>query len=143
MGFKAINWSPNELVGENKMDQMSENSTWLFKNTPRAVYTLPGGLRRTEGIRIASGRVMIARSDSDQATAMVRFGNFFSARCEPIITTGIVSDPMRKIFAVHNGIGQLQPDHRGFQVAVNIDASLKVNDKIARSFFITWQAIGY
>lgn len=144
MKFKAVNWTPNELIGESKTDQMTDNAEWLFINTPRAIYTL-GGLRRTEGVKIAAGRVIIAkRMKSDSASATVKFGNFFTARCEPIITTGIVSEHQTKIFAtIHGDGGRLQPDNSGFRVAVNIAAEAKRKDKIARSFYITWQAMGY
>ena len=141
--YRAINWTPNELVAEDKMDQLANNVQWLHDNTPRALYTLPSGLRRVEGVRIAGGRVMIHKRKSDTASVAVRFGNFFSNNCEPIITTGIVTQGQRKIFCVINGIGQLQPDHRGFEAHVEIAADAKKNDKIARSFFVTWQALGY
>lgn len=144
MSFKAINWVPNEVIGERKFDQMTDNAEWLYNNTPRAVYTLPGGLRRAEGVKIASGRVIIAKQvKRDSATTTVRFGNFFTVRCEPIITTGIVAEHQTRIFCVINGIGRLQPDHRGFNVGVNIAAERAKNDKISRSFYITWQAMGY
>jgi len=144
MTFRAINWTPNELLGESKTDQMADNAEWLFTHTPRAIYTLPGGLTRTEGVKIASGRVIIAkRMKSDSANANVKFGNFFTNNCEPNITTGIVSEHQTKIFATINGIGgSLLPDNRGFSVGVNIAAGKK-KDKIAHSFYVTWQAMGY
>lgn len=141
--FKALNWSPNEFIGESKMDAMTDNSEWLFKYTPRALYTLPGGITREEGIRIASGRVMITEKDSANATATVRFGNFFSARCQPLVTTGIVSEDKTRIFCVLNGIGQLHPDNTGFQVAVSLDASDDKKMKISKSFYVSWHAMGY
>lgn len=144
MSFKAVNWTPNELLGETKTDQMGDNADYLFTNTPRSIYTLPGGLRRAQGVKIASGRVLIAKDPkSDSASATVRFGNFFTANCDPIITTGIVSSGQAKIFCVINGIGQLQPDNTGFQVGVNIAAESKKKDNIAHSFYIAWLAMGY
>jgi hypothetical protein len=144
MSFKAVNWTPNELLAEAKTDQMGDNADYLFTNTPRAIYTLPGGLRRAQGVKIASGRVLIAKdTKSDSASATVRFGNFFTALCDPIITTGIVSEGQAKIFCVINGIGQLQPDNTGFQVGVNIAAESKKKDNIRHSFYIAWQAMGY
>lgn len=143
MIFSAINWTPNEQIGERKMDQMTDNAEWLYKFSPRAIYTLPGGLRRTEGVKIASGRVLITKRNSDSASAEVRFGNFFSSGCEPNITTGVVSVGQAKIFCVTNGIGTLLPDSRGFQVGVNIAADVKKRDKIMNSFYVTWSAMGY
>ena len=141
--FSALNWTPNEMVSDPKVDQMTDNADWLFKNTPRAVYKV-AGLSRNEGVKIASGRVIIGRRrKSDSATAQVRFGNYFTPTCEPIITTGIVSEHQTNIFATISGIGRLQPDARGFQVGVNIAADKKKQDKIARSFYVTWSAMGY
>jgi hypothetical protein len=143
MSFKAVNWTPNEMIGEAKTDQMAENADWLYRNTPRAIYTLPGGLVRTEGVKIAAGRVIIAKKNTDDSNATVRFGNFFAVNCEPIVTTGIVTDDQVRTFATISGIGQLQPDNRGFNVGVNIAAEAKENDKILRSFYVSWQAMGY
>jgi hypothetical protein len=144
MTFKAVNWTPNELVGEAKMDTLVANADWLYKNTPRTLYTLPGGIRRVEGIKIAAGRIIIYKDKTtDTATVEVRFGNYFSSRCEPIITTGIISEGQPRIFCVYNGIGQTFPDHRGFQATINIAAGTAANDNIARSFAVSWQAMGY
>lgn len=143
MTFKAINWTPTEMIGERKMDAMTDNAEWLFKNTPRAVYTLPGGLRRAEGIKLASGRVIITKRNTDKATVEVRFGNYFSTRCEPNITTGVVSGGQTQIFCIVHGIGRLIPDARGFQVGVNIAAQNEKKDKILESFYVSWNAMGY
>lgn len=143
--FRAINWSPNELLGESKTEQMADNAEWLYQNTPRALYTLPGGIKRVEGTKIAAGRAIITKTKkkSDSQTTVVRFGNFFSSRCEPIITTGIVSERQTRIFCVVSGIGRLQPDYSGFNISVNIAAETKKNDRIASSFYVAWQAMGY
>lgn len=141
--FRAVSWAPSELIGEDKMDQLAYNVNYLRDHKVGGLYTLPGGARREEGVRIAAGRVRIGRSKDDSSSAGVRFGRFFSTGCEPIITTGIVAEGQRKIFCILNGYGRLQPDHRGFQVHVNVMADAKRNDKIASAFYISWQALGY
>lgn len=125
------------------MDAMADNTEWLYKNSPRSIYTLPGGLRRVEGIKIASGRAIITKRKSDAAVVEVRFGNYFSTYCEPNITTGIVSATQPRIFCTIQGVGRLIPDHRGFQVAVNVAANNKKKDKITRTMYVGWQAMGY
>lgn len=143
MPFNAVNWTPNELVGQRKMNTMTNNAEWLYANTPRAIYTLPGGLRRVEGTKLASGRVIITKRNKDSATVEVRFGNYFTARCEPNITTGIIAASQPQVFDSIRGIGRLIPDNRGFQVTVNIAAQNARRDKITRSFYVAWQAMGY
>lgn len=138
--FRAINWAPNELIGEDKMDQLANNTQWLYENTPRTLYTLPGGLKRPDGIRISSGKALITRRNAANAAVNVYFSNFFSARCEPVVTTGIVSNDAVQVFAVINGLGStLNPTSSGFQVQVRLAAS----PKIKRSFYVSWHAMGY
>ena len=143
MTYKAVNFTPNEIIGGNKIRQISDNSDWLRDNTPRAMYSLPGGLMRAQGIKIASGRAIISKRNRDSAVVEVRFGNFFTTRCEPNITTGIISQGQTRIFCNISGIGRLVPDHRGFQVGVNVDATKKKKDKISKSIYVAWSAMGY
>jgi hypothetical protein len=140
--FKALNWSPNEMLGESKIDAMTDNSEFLFANTPRALYTLPG-VARVEGVRLCSGRALITARASDSAGVTVSFGNYFSNGCQPIITTGVNIEGTVQIHCVFHGIGMLIPDHTGFQIEVNVDTPTKATDKIARSFYVSWQALGY
>lgn len=142
--YRAVSWAPLELIGEDKMDQMSSNIDYLRDNSLRGNYVFLNGGKRAEGLRIAGGKVLIPRNPkSDSASGPVRFGGFFSSGCKPIITTGIVADFNRRIFVAINGYGTLEPDHRGFQVFVNVAAENKKNDKIAGRMFVHWQALGY
>ena len=144
MSFKAINWTPNEKLAERKTDQLATNAQWLYDNTPRAIYTVPGGINRVEGVKMAAGRVIIPKkTKTDSASTRVSFGNFFTTSCQPIITTGIVADFQSRIFCTIHGIGTLHPDNNGFVVGINIAAEIKRNDHIASSFYVAWQAMGY
>ena len=140
--FKAINWSPNELIGENKMDTLVSNAEFLFYNTPRALYTADT-LRRVEGVKIASGRGVITARPEDTAGLTISFGNFFSSGCQPIITTGISANNEVAIFAVVNGISTELPDNTGFQVEVNVATTIAANDRFVQSVYINWMAMGY
>lgn len=141
--FKAVNWTPTELIGQAKIEQLADNAEWLFNNIPQGHYTLPGGLARNEGLKIATGSALITKRKSDTASVTVRFADFFSTGCQPIVTTGIVAQGQTQIFCTINGIGKLQPDDTGFQAWVNIAAENKKNDAITRSFYVNWQAMGY
>jgi hypothetical protein len=141
--YRPINWSPNEVVGEEKMDIFTSNLDYLYKNTPRAVYTI-AGLTRVEGVRIASGRVNVAAASSDTANYQVRFGNFFSTGCQPNITTGLVSTGTQlQVFCTLSGIGQVLPDSTGFNVTVNIASPNKSTDTIRNTVYVMWEAMGY
>ena len=137
-----MNFQPSQLLDEAVLDQLATNETWLYENTPRAVYTL-ANIRRNEGVRIISGRALIGATKKNNAVATVRFGNFFSSGCNPNITTGIVSANQRKFFVTIDGIGVTYPDNRGFNVHVYLDAPASVKQpKITRSIYNPWTAIG-
>jgi len=141
--FRAVNFQPNELLSEALLDQLASNQTWLFENTPRAVYTY-ASLNRREGVKIISGRALIGATKKNNETTTVRFGNFFSANCNPNITHGIVSAQQRRFFVTIDGIGQMMPDNTGFQIHVYLDAqTVKKHDKISRNIYIPWIAMGY
>lgn len=124
------------------MSQMSANMDWLMENTPRAHYRAHG-VNKKDQIKIAAGLALITARKQPYATRRVAFGNFFSNNSRPIVTTGIVSAKQRNIFVTHDGIGQLHPDHTGFDVHVNIYADKKANRRIARNFYVSWHAIGW
>jgi hypothetical protein len=140
--FKVVNWTPNEVVGEEKMEQMNTNMVWLRDNTPRAIYTLPSGFRRDTGLRIAAGRTNFAARRSDTARSTVYFNNLFVEGCQPIITTGLISNKQVNVVHAISGIGQLHPDARGFEINVAVNASKKKHDKI-KGFYVSWIAMGY
>ena len=139
--FSAVNFQPNQLLDKSVLDQLSNNQVWLFDNMPSALYTY-NAIRRHEGVRLVSGRTLISATKSDSQVAEVRFGNYFSASCNPIITTGLVSNGKRKFFVTIEGYGQIMPDNRGFKVHVFM-ADEAAGATITRNMYVTWQAMGY
>jgi hypothetical protein len=127
---------------EDKMNQDAYNVQWLYENTPRVLFTSPQ-VNRPVGIKLVSGRLRFEKKNADTAEANVMFGGYFSTNCQPNITTGIISDGQRKIHVVLSGLSQLHPNENGFRVKIEIAAEVKKNDKIARPFWIHWQAMGY
>lgn len=140
--FRAVSWAPSDLITEDKMDQMAANMNWLRDNTPRGHYRAYG-VNKKDQIKIAAGLALITARKQNFAAKRVSFGNFFTPRARPIVTTGIVSDKQRRIHVTIDGIGQLHPDHTGFDVHVSIDATNKKNNRILRNFYVSWQALGY
>lgn len=144
--FKATNWSQAELIEQKKANVTNNNIDWLFNNTPRAVYTLPGGsrdLRRAEGVKIASGRVIIAAPTENNASGEVRFGNFFSTGCEPNVTTGIIAS-FPGIVCSLSGIGGGIPDQRGIVVKVAIaDWMRATRPSFGETIYVSFNAMGY
>lgn len=134
--YKPISWNQQELITDDKMAQIANNSQWLFENTPRTNYTA-FGVNRASGVKIACGIMAMGAVKSVTHTKPVYFGNFFSAACHPIVTTGLTTVGLRKVFTVVTGLGALHPDQRGFQITCEGMA------KLERSFYVTWQAMGF
>lgn len=146
LAFKATNWSQNELITQPKANVINDNMEWIFRNTPRAIYTLPGGgrdLRRVEGVKIASGRVIIASPTTASASGEVRFGNFFATGCEPNVTTAVISS-FPGIACSVSGIGQTLPDQRGITVKVEINSWLRTTKpSFGETIYVSFNAMGY
>jgi len=138
--FKPISWAPDELISPEKLGQIANNSQWLFENTPRASYDAYG-VKRATGVKIAAGTCLIYASKLATQTRPVYFGNFFSAACKPVVTTGVISFQNRT-FVITNGFGVYQPDNRGFEIAVECQSNSGGN-KIERNFYVSWMAIGF
>lgn len=137
--YKAVTWSPNELISNDKMNQLSTNMDWLAQNTPRAMYSI-SGLKTQQGIKIVGGMAFCpASSKAPSEHATVTFSGFFSPNCMPIITTGLVTIPQGNIGVYIKGLSGLKPDARGFDIYVR----RHVGKNIPRSFYVSWQALGY
>lgn len=139
--FRAISFQPSELLSMDKLNQLASNVNWIEANTPRVFYNA-AHVRRKENIGIMCGKVYFAPDNADRASARVDFANFFSNNTLPIIATSLVTAAQTKVFHVINGIGQIQPDNRGFNVDIEVAATLEKNDKI-KTTHVHWIAMGY
>lgn len=143
--FKPINWAPNEIITEEKMDQLVNNTQWLKEYKPEALYTLPGaaGTRRDTGIKIVGGRAIVPPNPKNNTSKVaVRFGEFFTPRTQPIITTGYVA-AHRQTFVVINGINSLIPDATGFEVEIVWHAQTKKKVTVSKTSYMNWIALGF
>lgn len=141
--FNPISWSPSENITDEKMQQYADNLQWVYDNTPRALYTNPSGLKKPTGVRIVAGKALITARNAQTASVRVQFGNAFSNGCFPIITTGINNTFQDRVFSRFQGIGQVQPNHTGFQLFIEIPSYTKTKEIIKNNFYVHWTAIGY
>lgn len=137
--FSNVVWQPLDLMTDDKMSQMDQNSQWIRDRLPLTHYT--HGVNRTQGIKIVSGIKKIGSTAEPKVTVQVTFGNFFTVGCRPIITTGLVTR-MDRVFVTVAGIGQLHPDNRGFTLQA-IGDQRESTVRIASDIFVNWTAIGY
>lgn len=143
--FVATQWQPLDLLEESKMDDMANGIQFVHDNTPRARFNVGSSYSRAQGVKIASGRVSVPRDmKKDRDTKTVNFGNFFTAGCSPLVTTGIMSPQQANIFCVFRGLTRVEPDHNGMVIEIQIgETANKAVPKIRRSFAVHWIAMGW
>lgn len=141
--FVAVNWSPGQLVDEDTLDRVNSNITYLRNQSVDGKYMHLNNGVTDIGIKILCGRKQITPRKSDTALVRIGFAKMFTPDSAPVITTSITSPSQVKIFSIINGINRLQPNHQGFECKVQIAAEGKKNDKIAKSIYVNWIAVGY
>lgn len=149
--FKAIEFAKHDTITRRMLDTVQSNNQWLKDNTPRGRLIAENGAVQDKLTVLVSGRVFIARNKKyNYATRTVRFPAAFDSNCRPNVTTGIMSEGAKEIFVVVNGpSGALLPNSTGFDIQISADdagnnASKPKNRwRIAKGFYVTWQAMGY
>ncbi len=140
--YKPVSWQDNEPLFTSKLNQMTNNEQWLYENTPRMLYTA-GALKRSAGVKLASGILLCNPSPSGVQQHVVYFGSFFSQSCSPTVVTQLVHQGEVRITFGVKGIGQQSIDHRGFEVlggAIHHSSTWKA---MTRRFWINWIAVGF
>lgn len=138
--YKKINWNPNDLITDTKMDTVNSNIEYLYQNMPRARYSAYG-INRTEGVKIMSGLTGFAGRNAASGGANVNFGNFFAAGSHPVITTGVLGDYAFHIHVTYRGLGVFHPDHRGFYIQIYNNPPT-ANKTIKKTMYVSWIAMG-
>ena len=144
--FTAVNWTPMEVLGADKMKTIDNNTKWLAKNSLRGVHQngTDSKVQTSTGLRLLSGACHISpNKDSDTGTARVEFNGYFSSGCLPNIVTG-VSSGQSAIQASIKGIGKDVPDSVGFECRVNVTRESSSNSDYLKGVTrVHWFAMGY
>lgn len=141
--FVAVSWQAGQLIDEDSMDQINDNQTWMRDQMVDGKYMHLNNGVTDISLKMLCGRKQITPRKSDVAVVRIGFAKLFTPGSIPVVTTSITSPTQAKIFHVINGIGQLHPNHQGFECKVEVDAGQAKNDKIAKSIYINWIAMGY
>lgn len=141
--FVAVNWTANQIIDEDSLDQLNSNSVYLRNQMVDGKYQHLNNGVTDIGIKMLCGRKQITPRKSDTALVRIGFAKMFTPNSAPVITTSITSPGPVKFFSVINGINRLHPNHQGFECKVNVYADSKKNDRFAKSIFINWIAMGY
>lgn len=139
--IEVVSWSPLDPITAEKLNNMVNNDQTIQENMVRGRYSGVGS-SIDKGIRIASGLVRISPQTAPTKMVPVRFDNFFSDNCKPMVTTGIYSQKQREISVTLDGAGaSLVPTNAGFNVIVYVRSAAK--KKISNTFYVSWIAVGY
>lgn len=141
--YKPVSFT-SESISQYKLQQLANNSQWLFENSPRMRY-LANGLRRDAGLKIIAGKSGYSARNSRATAVVVHFGSFFSAGCQPVVTCVVQAGGfwLRKYITVNSLNGISAPiDHSGF-IAHITSYEDRPNDHIEAHGWVHWHAIGY
>lgn len=141
--FVAVSWSGGQIIDEDSMDQLNDNTVYLRNQSIDGKYQNLNNSVVDTGIKMLCGRKEITQRDSDTVTTRIGFSQIFTPNSTPIITTSLTSPSFVKFFTIIHGIDRLHPNHQGFECKVNVYADKKKNDKFSSSIFVNWIAMGY
>lgn len=142
--YRAVQWSDDELITAEKLNQMTTNDKYLFEHAMPQLYRAYG-LNKTDGLRIACGIITVRARAFRETGDDVSFNGFFTQGCRPVVqaTIAITDRPRSFIIVKGLGPGNLRPDHTGFTVHVNADPFTPTNNHFPSNFHVHWMAMGY
>jgi hypothetical protein len=140
--FIPISFSPGQLLDEDTLDQMVANEQFLRDQSVDGKVTTEWGSIWDTGIKMLCGRAMIPAQSASVVYGTVGFTSMFTPGSQPVIATGITSVAGNKFMHVIRGIGQVMPDHRGFQYQLNVRGVGDDNSSIGNTIYLNWIAMG-
>lgn len=145
--FVPMSWN-GEPITTDKLNQMCNNTQYLFDRSPRVRYS-NSGVTRDNGVKIISGKSAYSPDNTRNYTYVnVYFGSFFSAGCNPAVTASLEAAGWQgqRNHVVLGGLGAGdygvmggQIDQTGFVAVISTEA---YNTLIVGGW-IHWTAVGY
>lgn len=113
--YKPVYWG-EEPVSTAKLNQMVNNTQWVYENMPRMNFAAYG-VKKTSGIKIMAGTAVLPATGAAVSALDVSFGNFFTAGCRPVVVTGIQpTSGLIRFYLTVRGISENNVDHRGVKM---------------------------
>lgn len=143
--FVAVNWTSRQLIDEDTLNQMNNNLVYLRDTMTTGAYQHENaGLTQT-GLKILCGKKIVPASKEDTASIRISFPTLFTPNTKPIVTTSINSSSGKANFShVIQGINDGdEPNHQGFRVKVVANYAKEKADRIDKTLWVHWIAMGY
>lgn len=139
--FVPMSWN-GEPITTDKLNQMCNNSQYLFDRSPRIRYAVNAIIRDT-GLKVLAGKTPFPPDTAhDYVNVPIYFGSFFTAGCHPSVTATveIVGGNWRKYVSIQ-GLTGAEIDQTGFMAQVVAKENTVIN--ILNGGWVHWQAVGY
>jgi hypothetical protein len=118
--YKPVTWG-EEPTSTAKLNQMANNTQWVYENMPRMLFNAYG-VKKTTGVKIISGIAIVPANGALWSSTTVSFGTFFTPGCKPVVVTGhqlLSSKPRFHLNVI--GLSENNIDHRGVKIQVGAD----------------------
>lgn len=143
--YRPTTWG-DEYISADKLNQMAANDQYLFERTPTVYYNANGVSKRTGGMKIAAGQLIVPANKKISAVHReYHFGSFFSQGCRPVVTTGMCMTSGGRYHITIAGLGNNSalPDHRGVRFRVIANPLNSKDNKILHRVVVSWIAVGW
>lgn len=140
--FVAVSFAPSQLLDEETLDQINDNTVFLRDQSVDGLYQHGSGGGTSTGLKIVCGRNLVKPRKGDTASIQIRFNTFFTPESSVVVVASANTTRQTKTFITVEGIGRTVPNHTGFIANVNVDYAKERYDKI-RTMYINWIAMGY
>lgn len=110
-----------EPVGTPKLNQMVNNTQWVYENMPRMMFSAYG-VKKTSGVKMLAGIAIVPANGALWSSVDVSFGTYFTPGCKPVVVTG--RQPTNGVWRHHvllRGLSTNNVDHRGVRFAAGAD----------------------
>lgn len=139
--YNPVSWN-GEPITTAKLNQMCNNTQWIFDRMPKIRYA-SNNINRETTIKVLAGWTPFPPDTThDYVNVDISFGSYFTAGCHPVITATVeVSGGAWRKYVSIQGLGGQQTDNTGFRAQVVSHEATVQN--ITQGGWIHWTAVGY
>lgn len=143
--FKPVSWN-GEAVTNSKLNQMSNNTQYLFERQPKIRFTGTGNnIIRDSALKMIVGKTPYPLVTTANYIYMnIMFGSFFTAGCKPIVIATVEGGNHRAKVVTRNLTAQnVEIDQNGFIAIVSHEEQLLGGTTQLVPGWVHWTAYGY
>lgn len=139
--YNPVSWN-GEPITTAKLNQMCNNTQWIFDRMPKIRYA-SNNINRETTIKVLAGWTPFPPDTThDYVNVDISFGSYFTAGCHPVITATVeISGGAWRKYVSIQGLGGQQTDNTGFRAQVVSHEATVQN--ITQGGWIHWTAVGY